>query len=205
MGYNVIHMIEAADWLEELEYFRLVEQCRQTYRFLAETDRCTEQVCMIFSDKVKTIKTEPGSWPGETAFRRPKNRKKIEHEKQRVCFEEALYEAAEHMNVGGEWIIILYTGGAVRRSKRTMIGKWKKALKVRPTLLAIQSDQADTVFLESYTEEAHIFSVEEQGCLIQWLEKYGKNPEETVGKTTKNQKSAEKSEELWKIIRDCFV
>ena len=196
MGYNVIHIIEAVDWLEEIEYFRLVEQCRQTYRFLAEIDRCSHQICMMVSDKVKEIPTEQGAWPGEAAFRRPRRKKKLEKQEQKICFEEALNAAAVHMKDGSEWILILYTAGAIRRSKRTMVNKWKKSLPVQPMLLAVKTEQADRAFLESYTAMHHVFSVEMQEDIKDWLGEYGKSPEV--------KKMLPEKVELWKVIRDCF-
>ncbi len=196
MGYKVLHMIEAVDWLEEIEYFRLVEQCRQTYRFLAENDGCSRQICMMVSDKIKEIPTEQGTWPGEAAFRRSRRKKKAEKNEQKICFEEALNAAAVHMKDGSEWILILYTAGAIRRSKRTLVNKWKKYLPVQPLLLAVKTGQADLAFLESYTAMHHVFSVEMQEDIKDWLGEYEKGPE--VKTITK------KNEELWKIIRDCF-
>ena len=197
MGYNVIHMIEAADWMEELEYFRLVEQCRQTYRFLAEHEECSDQICMMVSDKIKEIPTEQGTWPGETAFRRPRKKKKPEKNEQKICFEEALNAAAVHMKDGNEWILILYTAGAIRRSKRTLINKWKKSLPAQPMLLAVKTEHADHTFLDSYTAMHHVFSAEMQEDIKGLLRDHGKIPE--VKMVTKEK------EELWKIIRDCFV
>ena len=196
MGYNVLHMIEAVDWLEEIEYFRLVEQCRHTYRLLAENDGCSRQICMMVSDKIKEIPTEQGTWPSEAAFRRSRRKKKAEKNEQKICFEEALNAAAVHMKDGSEWILILYTAGAIRRSIRTMVNKWKKSLPVQPMLVAVRTEQADLAFLESYTAMHHVFSVEMQEDIKDWLGEYEKGPE--VKTITK------KNEELWKIIRDCF-
>ena len=197
MAYRVIHMIEAVEWLEELEYFRLVEQCRQTYRFLAEHEECSDQICMMVSDKVKEIPMEQGVWPGETAFRRPRKKKKPEKNEQKICFEEALQAAAVHMKDGNEWIIILYTAGAIRRSKRTLVNKWKKSLPVQPMLLAVKTEHADHAFLESYTVMHQVFSVEMQEDIKGLLRDLGKIPEIKM--------ATQKEEELWKIIRDCFM
>ena len=205
MGYNVIHMVEAADRLDEVEYFRLVEQCRQTYHYLAGNDKCNEQVCMMVSDKVKEVQTEHGSWPGETAFRRPRRRKTAEKNEQKVCLEDALEAAGKHIRYGSDWIVILYTAGAIRRSKRTILGKWKRALPQLPILLAIKTEQADRTFLESYTEADHIFSIEMQDEVIRWLDEYGGNAVEFEDTMHKTERRPEKTEELWKIIRDCFV
>jgi len=188
MGHKVIHMIEAVDWLEEIEYSRLVEQCRQNFCFLAGKKECVEQVCLIFSDKVKEIQTENGQWPGDAAFRRSKRKKRAEKNDQKVCFEDALYASAVHMQEGDDWVVILYTAGAIKRSKRTMLTKWKKTLPVLPTLLAINTKNADSNFLMSYTEAEKTFYVGMTEAFCEWWDKYEKS-----------------IEELWKIIRDCFT
>ena len=198
MGYKVIHLIEAVDWLEEIEYARLVEQCRQIFCYLAGNAECMEQVCLTFSDKVKEIQIDHGRWPGDTAFRRPRRRKKLEKNEQKVCFEEALYAASAHMQSDEDWIVILYTAGAVKRSKRTMLTKWKKTLVTQPALLAVKTDRSDRSFLESYTETDKVFEAGMLEDAFQWLDGKRNLPD------AKHQK-IKRETELWKIIRDCFV
>lgn len=198
MGYYVIHMLEAADCIEELEYSKLVEQCRQIHRFLSADEACTAQVCITFSDKAKEIQAGNGAWPGEAAFRRTKRRKKTEKNEQKICFEEALHVTIDYMEKEETWIIILYTAGAVKRSKRTILTKWKKALPVTPDLLAVKTEHADRNFLESYTEKGQVFEVGKTDEVIQWL-----NGGRDVPK--KETKGSKEKTELWKVIRDCFT
>lgn len=205
MAYQVIHMIEAADWLDESEYSRLVEQCGKIFRFLDENERCSGQVCMIFSDKVKEIRTENSHWPGESAFRRPRRKKKTEKTRQGVCFEDVLHASASYMQDSGEWVVILYTAGAVRRSKKTLLAKWKKSLPVQPILLAVKTEQADRSFLESYSAAENRFDVgmTEEVCIrLKEREIVSQKGKGETGQGARNESSEQ--EELWKIIRDCF-
>lgn len=170
MKYQVIHMIEAAHWLDDLEYSQLVEQCEHIYSGLAADENCGKQICMTISDHVREIPSEDGWWPGESAFMRPRTAKGIE---KKICFEDALNTAAEYMQEGGIWAVILYTDGGIRRPKRTMVHKWKKKLWVPLLLLAVKNIHADPKFLESYTESCNVFPVGMSYDVIEKLKVYG--------------------------------
>ena len=170
MGYQVIHLIEAAYWIKDLDYSQLVEQCEQIYSGLAEDENCSGQICLTMSDVVREISSEDGWWPGEEAFHRPRYTYVPE---AKISFEDALNTAALHMQDGGNWAVILYTAGGIRRPKRTMLYKWKKKLWVPLMLLAVKNINADPKFLESYTEEKNIFPVGMHYDVIERLKSYG--------------------------------
>ena len=211
MGYRVIHLIEAAYWINDLEYSQLVEQCEQIYSGLTEDENCSRQICLTMSDVVREIPSEDGWWPGESAFVRPRYTYVPE---AKICFEDALNTAAEFMQEGLNWAIILYTAGGIRRPKRTMLHKWKKYLWNRLLLLAVKNVHADPKFLESYTEECNVFSVGMSYDVIQVLKNYGKMNQsrelfhEMIMRTETEQQfvnglglTLEEWEEVWEIVR----
>ena len=211
MGYRVIHLIEAAHWISDLEYSQLVEQCEQVYSELAEDKNCSRQICLTMSDVVREIPSEDGWWPGEASFVRPRC---INVPETKICFKEALNLAAEHMQKGVNWAIVLYTAGGIRRSKRTMLNKWKKNLWNRLLLLAVKNAHADSKFLESYTEECNVFSVGMSYDVIQKLKNYGEMNHskdlfhEMITRTENEEQpvndlglTLEEWEEVWELVR----
>ena len=202
MGYRVIHLIEAAYWLDDLEYSQLVEQCEHIYSGLTADENCSGQICMTISDRVRTIPSEDGWWPGEAAFRRPRFA-----QGRKICFEEALNATSEHMQEGEMWAVILYTAGGIRRPKRTMLHKWKKKLWIPLLLLAVKTVHADSRFLESYTEGYNVFPVGMSSDVIEKVKGYGKTQQARefllpVWKEMEEKElSLEDWEEVWELIR----
>ena len=170
MTYDVIHLIENAALIDDLEYSRLIDQCEQIYRYCADRILCGTQEILTFSDRVTCISTGKASWPGEEAFIRKGS--DSESASKRVYFRRALDEIARRQEQrSADWmILIIYTGGCVKRSKRKVFNNWLWEIDTPVLEFAVATEHADEMFLDSFSDPVLVCETLPKSPMIEKLE-----------------------------------